>query len=332
MVHDVRIGDRADNAATVAELAGQLSLEKNDVRASVSVALGVHAVVSGDTDDGTQLEQPPDLGVNRAVKLARLGGLRRELVLHVVGQREVEKIGATGGEQFHADTQGVQAGFAGVDGGLRPGERLNVIDAVDLQAHVVGLLGGDGDAVHALGEQFSQFVLGRDHRDPAAGGRGGCEDGVVAQEAGGVGHHLLAGVGVEDVVAADAGLRRRRAGDHGAVVDVGERRQRTAGLAVVAAGGQLGQVGQFAVREAKREVFPGAAVDADDHHRPIRQAVVALIDSYCFQNNLLTTDRSPPTSGSSRLNSSCGFNTRRSGETPIGMSRSLCYLFRPVYQ
>jgi hypothetical protein len=50
-------------------------------------------------------------------------------------------------------------------------------------------------------------------------------------------------------------------------------------------GGQLGQVGQLAVGEAKREVFLGTAVGTDDHHRPIRQAVVALIDSYCIQNN-----------------------------------------------
>ena len=97
MVHDVRVGDWADDTAAFAELAGQLGLEKNDIGLAGSVALGVHAVVGGDTHDRTKIEQSAHLGVDATIKLARLGSLRRVLVLHVVGKGQVKKIGPPGG-------------------------------------------------------------------------------------------------------------------------------------------------------------------------------------------------------------------------------------------
>jgi hypothetical protein len=65
----------------------------------------------------------------------------------------------------------------------------------------------------------------------------------------------------------------------------------------VAIGRQLGQVGQLAVDEAKREVFLGTTIGTDDRQRPIRQAVLTLIDGYGFQFISTLARRLPPVCG-----------------------------------
>ena len=83
---------------------------------------------------------------------------------------------------------------------------------------------------------------------------------------------------VEEVVAADAVHRRRRAGDDRQVVRVGEPRHDAVGGEARAPAVERGQPRRAARRDRLVDVVGLAAVDADDDERALGPAIAAAVD------------------------------------------------------
>ena len=91
-------------------------------------------------------------------------------------------------------------------------------------------------------------------------------------------HHLFPAVGIEEVVAADAVLGRRPAGDDREVVRVGEGRHDAVGQKVRALGQHLAEPRRAAGLDGALDVAGLRAVDADHDGGLARQAVAAAVD------------------------------------------------------
>ncbi len=94
MAHE-RVGDRADHPHRPgAEMRVQHIFEKDHMRAAVRQGLVVHAVIGGHRDNAAERLQPRQPLVERRMKFERLLFVGGVAVLHVIGQREVQKFGA----------------------------------------------------------------------------------------------------------------------------------------------------------------------------------------------------------------------------------------------
>ena len=282
VVDDVGVGDGADDGdACGTEPFVEQGLDVDDLRVALFIVLGVHAVVGGGGDDAPCVEQAPDLGVDLAVEVQRLLLVGCELVLHVVGEREVEEVGPALLDECGTGLEDVDGGVAGVDLGAWPADDvLGVVDAVGVLPRLVDLLGGEDDAAaldDAVAKYGAELFLGGDEGDLAPCVRGGVEQGVAAAELGRVHHDLLAGVGVEEEVAADAGDRRGGTGDDGGVVDVGEAGQGAAYHAAVSLFEHGLEAGHVAPCDGFGDVFVGASVNADHGDGAVGGAVAAAV-------------------------------------------------------
>ena len=176
VVHDVRIGDRQDDArAGGAQPPIQHVLQVDHVRARIEPGLGVHAVIGGERDGAAQGIELAQVAVHHAVEGIGLLGARGVLVLHVVGGREVHDIL---GLRLHEPARRRRTRTPTAPRCRRPAPACptsctHALDAVLGKAHLVGLLGGEADALELVAEELAQLVLGGDDRDLARRGRRG---------------------------------------------------------------------------------------------------------------------------------------------------------------
>ena len=138
---------------------------------------------------------------------------------------------------------------------------------------LVGLLGREADALHAVAEQLAQLVLGGDHGDRLRRRRRARRGSSARAATSGRSSSLRCRRrDVEEVVAADAVHRGRRAGHDRQVVRVGEARDDAVGDQRRAGREHLLQPWHVAVRDRLGEVVGLAAVDADDDDGLLRPA------------------------------------------------------------
>src|SRR5262249_41492154 len=121
-------------------------------------------------------------------------------------------------------------------------------------------------------------VLSGDDRDLGAGLGERREDGLRAQEFGIVHHHLLPALAVIEIVAADAVHGRRRAGDDGEIVWIGEARHHAIADGVGAVGQHPTAPGHTPAAHRLREIGGLAAVNADDDDGLARPGVGLAVD------------------------------------------------------
>ena len=285
VMHHVRIGDRQDDArrALAEPLVGQ-RLQVDDVRLLVRQMLVVHAVIGGEHQHGAGRVELADIAVHHRVERIREVRAGRRLVLHVVGGREIHQVGALALEDRDAGRHDEFGQVGRIDLGQRLADaRQQVADAVVLHRRLVGLLGRERDGaagghVEVLAEHRAQLVLGGDDRDLGAGVVERLHDGRRAQEARVVHHHFLARRAVVEVVAGNAVHRRRTAGDDRHVVRVGEARHRGERGEVRAVLHQPREIRREAGLDRALDVARLRAVEADDHRRRLREAIVAAVD------------------------------------------------------
>jgi len=206
--------------------------------------------------------------------------MRGALVLHVVGGREIHHVGAAFvRHQLDAGREHELRELGAVDRRHRHADALDDLgDAVLVLGRLVGLLGGEADAFHAVAEELAKLVLGGDHGDRLAGVGEGGEDGRCAQPLRVVHHHFGAGRDVEEIVAADAVHRRRHAGDDREVVRVREARDDAVGDEHRAGREHFLEPRHVVVRDRLGDVVGLAAVDADDDRRLVGEGVVPAVD------------------------------------------------------
>ena len=96
----VRICDRTDDLVAHAILFVEQRLEIDHIGTSIGLDLGVHAMIGRNADNGSQFDHFTDFGIHSLVKVKRLGCVGCKLVLHVIGERQVEKIGQLAFDQF----------------------------------------------------------------------------------------------------------------------------------------------------------------------------------------------------------------------------------------
>ncbi len=170
---DVRIGDRQDHAgAAGAQEPVDDGTQVDDVRRAVGTRLGVHAVVGGDAEHRAGTIEGVEVAVEHRVEVGRGRRARRVLVLDVVGERQVERVGSLAPEQLEPRGQHVLRELRAVD--RRHGHRDEVgraVDAVLGLRRLVRLLGREAHALHLVTEQAAELVLGRHDRRPRAGAR-----------------------------------------------------------------------------------------------------------------------------------------------------------------
>ena len=231
--------------------------------------LVLHAVVGDDDDDGAAGVEFAQILVHHGVEAVGAFRARRIFVLHVVGGGEIHEVRLHAGEQLDARGEDEFRELRRIDvRHAHAGEAAGIRDAVVLHVHLVGLLGGEGDrrAVEdeALAEEQAELVLGRHHGDLGTRLLEGFEDGGGAEPLGIVHHRLLAGGGIDEVVAADAVDGGRAAGDDREVVGVGEARDHRVAPAVLALGDDALEVRHQALLHGDFHVGGLAAVTADD--------------------------------------------------------------------
>ena len=173
VVDDVGVGDRQDHpGAAGAEPGVEQVLEVEHVGGAVHAGLGVHAVVGGEGDDAAEGVELAEVAVHHPVEGVGALGAGRVLVLHVVGGREVHHVGpALVRHQLDAGGEHELRQGGAVDRGHRHADPLDhLVDAVLVLGRLVGLLGREADALHAVAEELPQLVLGGDRR-PGTGRR-----------------------------------------------------------------------------------------------------------------------------------------------------------------
>jgi len=67
VMRDVGIGDRKNHAKADAKFPHQQRFEVDDIRRTVRLLLGVHAVVGGDADDSAEIQEFAQFGVDARV-------------------------------------------------------------------------------------------------------------------------------------------------------------------------------------------------------------------------------------------------------------------------
>ena len=211
------------------------------------------------------------------------------LVLDVISGREIHDIGALGLHQLNAGGEHEFRQIGAVDRRQRPvDEAQRIVDAVLDLGRLVGLLGREADAAHhALAEELPELVLGGDDGNLGAG-LGECrQNGLGAQEFGIVHHHLLPALAVIEVIATDAMHRRRRAGDDGEVVGVGEARHHAIADQIGAVGDGVLQPGHDAGLDRFLKIIGLAAIDTDDDDGILRGGIVLAVNGNRFHHFLL---------------------------------------------
>ena len=103
MVHDIGIGNREDHSrAARADPGVEQILQIDDVRRAVGTGLRVHAMVGSQREHCTRRVEPREVAVHHRVERVRAFTAGCELVLNVVGGRQVHQIRALRLHQLHA--------------------------------------------------------------------------------------------------------------------------------------------------------------------------------------------------------------------------------------
>jgi len=201
------------------------------------------------------------------------------LVLDVVRGAQVHHVRATGLHELHAGGEDELRQARAVDVRHAHAHQVqHASDAVVGLGHGIGLFGGKTDALHALAQQAAQLVLGRHHGAALTRAGQRREDGGCAQPLRIVHHHLGAGSGVEQVVAADAVHAGRRARDDAQVVGIGEGGHHAVGDECGAFGQHARHPGHVAAKGGLGQVIGLAAVHTDDDDRGLGQPIAAAVD------------------------------------------------------
>ncbi len=200
-------------------------------------------------------------------------------MLHHVGERKIEQVGAPGFEQLDAGIEHEKREIGAVHvGGLASDERLDILYAVLRESGLAGAFRGEADPLQAAAQHLAQLVLGGNRRDARPGIGKRSQDRARGDQRGVGDHHLLAGRPVEIIVAGDSVHFRRSTGDDRHVVRVGEGRHRGIGDGIEALRDDPRDVGEQVRFQAMRNVARIAAVEADHDGRNGRPAVAAAVD------------------------------------------------------
>mmetsp|Transcript_5274 Transcript_5274/g.19787 ORF Transcript_5274/g.19787 Transcript_5274/m.19787 type:complete len:465 (+) Transcript_5274:979-2373(+) len=281
MVDDIGVGDGQDDAGrALAQRGVQRRLQIGDAGFAGGIGLGVHAVVGGQRKARAEGVELAEVAVQHRVEGIGARRARRAFVLDVVGGGQIDHVRLAGPQQGHAGSEHELAQRGAVDAGQRQADEAEgVVEAAVGPRGLVGLLGREADAAaQAVAEQAAQLVLGGDDRDAQARIRERCQQRGRAQVFRLVHHHFAAGLAVQEVVARDAVHGRRRAGDDGQVVRVGEGRHHRVGHQGAAGLQDALQLRHQAGQQGLRDVVGLAAVDAQHDDRPVRNAVAAAVD------------------------------------------------------
>ena len=115
MVKNIGVGDGQDDLDLFLELFREQALEVDDVGLSSDGLLGVHSMVGRRSYNCPQVKQPSKLVVEGRVEIEGLGVFRGELVLHIVGQREVKEIRSFPLDEGSSRLENKEAGGGAVD-------------------------------------------------------------------------------------------------------------------------------------------------------------------------------------------------------------------------
>lgn len=115
VVSNIGVGDRADHPYPAAERLGQQRLEIDHVRLAGRIVLGIHAVIGGRTNDGSEVQQTTNFAIDRLIKVERCGLFGRVFVLHVVGERQVKEVRLAVLDQGGAGAEYEQARLTAID-------------------------------------------------------------------------------------------------------------------------------------------------------------------------------------------------------------------------
>ena len=229
MMHDIGVGDRQDHPrGGLAEPFVQKVLNIDDGRVAGGVMFRLHAVVSRQHDGGSHLVELAEIPVDHGVEAERAVLVGRELVLDIVGGRQIQHIRVPFFQDLHTGGEDELRQLRGIDFRHRSAEPCaGILDAVFRLCRLIGALGRKTDGAvlvegQAGSQKGAQLVLGGHERDPRPGGVIMREDGRRAKKAHIVHHHFLAGLRLIQVVAADAVNGGWPAGGDRHVVRVGE--------------------------------------------------------------------------------------------------------------
>ncbi len=278
-----RIGDRADHAAGIgAEPRVQQIGHEHHVGRAVGPRHVVHAVIGGRRHHAAEVAQRPEPRIDRAQEPARLLAFRRMTVLHIVRQRQIEQPRAAALHQPHPRIQHEQRQIGRILIGRSPSDQgAQIVDPMRRHPRPIGALGGGGDSAVAddksLCQSLAQLVLGGDDGDRDAGLLHRGQDGRCPQLGIARHHDGRAGAPVEIEIARDAMHRGRGPGHDRAVVGIGESRHRRRRLAGKPFFRHPCDDGQFAARTPLIEIGRVAAIEADDHDRPLRPLIDAAV-------------------------------------------------------
>ncbi len=97
---------------------------------------------------GAERDQPREPLVHRAHEGDRFGSIRRMLVLHIIGKRQIDQVRPAGFKQANSGIEHEQGKIGGIlVRRAAPHQRTDCGDAVLRIGRLVGLLGGESDAL-----------------------------------------------------------------------------------------------------------------------------------------------------------------------------------------